>query len=74
MDPDLILSLGLLFGCLSVPAIMSAISDGRSPRGSTITLAIALALIGFAVISKPGGYRIDEIPDAVFGTIGRFTR
>lgn len=73
MNPDLILTIGLILGALSVPAIMAAVSDGRAPRAPMLTILIAGGLILAAFYLKPGGYRMEEIPDAFFGVIGSFT-
>ncbi|MFD3190313.1 hypothetical protein ACFMPD_08570 [Sedimentitalea sp. HM32M-2] len=71
MDPDLTLTLGLLIGVLSIPSILSAVTDGRAPRASALTILIAGGLILFAVSSKPGGYQIDQIPEVVLGVVAR---
>ncbi|MQQ10440.1 hypothetical protein GFB49_18395 [Epibacterium sp. SM1979] len=72
MDPDLCLIVGLGLGVLSVPALLSAISDSRAPRSGGLTLLVAVSLIAFAVNQKPGGYSIEQIPDVFFGVVGRF--
>ncbi len=72
MDPDLFLTLGLIIGALSIPSILSAMSDRRAPRASALTILIAGGLILGAVMLKPGGYRIEQIPDVFFSSIARF--
>ncbi len=72
MDTDLALTLGMLLIALAVPAIMSAIADGRSPRVPAVVLLIGGGLILYALGEKPGGYRLHEIPDAFFGVLGRY--
>ncbi len=72
MDTDLALVLGLIIGGFSVPSVMSALSDRRAPRASMITILIAGALIVYAMSTKPGGYRFEQIPDVFFGVISRF--
>lgn len=72
MDPDLALTLGLVIGGFSIPSIMSAITDGRAPRASALTILIATALVLYALTTKPGGYTLNQIPDAFFGVLGRF--
>jgi len=73
MDPDLLLVLGLIIAGLSVPSILSAISDGRSPRASMVTILIAGAMVLYAVNTKPGGYTVRDVPDAFISVIARFT-
>ncbi len=63
MNPDVSLVLGLIVAGFSVPSILSAISDGRSPRASAVTVLIAGGLILYALQSQPGGYTLAEIPD-----------
>lgn len=72
MDPDLSLSLGLIVGAFSVPAILSSISDGRAPRAPMLTILIAFGLIVYAAYTKPGGYNFEDIPDVLIGTIASF--
>ena len=72
MDTDLALVLGLIIGGFSIPSIMSAFSDRRAPRASMVTILIAGALIVYAMITKPGGYRLEQFPDVFFGVISRF--
>ena len=72
MDTDLALILGLIIGGFSIPSVLSAISDRRSPRASALTIFIAFGLLIYAMTSKPGGYQIDQIPDVFFSVIGRY--
>lgn len=54
MDTDLALVLGLIIAALSIPSVLSAISDRRAPRASAITILIAGGLILFAIQGNPG--------------------
>jgi len=72
MDTDLALILGLVIGGFSIPSILSAMSDRRSPRASALTILIAFGLLFYAMTAKVGGYRIDQIPDVFFSVLGRF--
>jgi hypothetical protein len=72
MDPDLALTLGLIIGGFSVPSILSAVTDGRAPRASALTILIAASLVFFALATKPGGYELNQIPDVFFGVLARF--
>lgn len=73
MDPDLSLVIGLVVGVFAVPAIVSAVSDGRPPRVAALALIVSGGLIVYAITTKPDGYTMDMIPDVVFKVIGRFT-
>lgn len=70
MEPDLCLIVGLVLAVLSLPALLSAISDSRAPRGGGLTLLVAVGLVAYAVNQKPGGYSFEQIPDVFFGVIG----
>ncbi|MGJ8617710.1 MAG: hypothetical protein ACSHWS_12795, partial [Sulfitobacter sp.] len=70
MDPDLALVIGIVLGVLSVPSILSAISDRRAPRASALTILIAGGLILYATQNKPGGVTLDEIPDIFVSVVG----
>ncbi|KEJ90908.1 hypothetical protein [Sulfitobacter donghicola] len=72
MDTDLALVLGLIIAALSVPSILSAISDKRAPRASAITILIAGGLIVFAIQGKPGGYNMEQIPDVFVNVFARY--
>ncbi|KIC14891.1 MULTISPECIES: hypothetical protein [unclassified Leisingera] len=71
MDTDLALILGLVIAAFTVPSVMSSLSERRPPRASILTILIAISLIAYAVVQKPGGYAIDEIPDVFFRVVGR---
>lgn len=72
MDTDLALVIGLILLALSIPSILSALSDRRAPRASAITILIAGGLIVFAMQGKPGGYQLAEMPDVFVGVVARF--
>ena len=69
MEPDLALVIGLVIVAFSVPAIMSAVSDRRAPRTSMVTLILGGSLAVYALAQKPGGYRIEEIPETFIRVI-----
>ncbi len=72
MDTDLVLIVGIVIAALSIPSILSAISDKRAPRASAITVLIAGGLILFAIQGKPGGYRLEQLPDVLVSVIARY--
>jgi hypothetical protein len=72
MDSDLALVIGLVLAALTVPSILSALSDRRAPRASAITILIAGGLIVFAIQDKPGGYRLEQLPDVFISVIARY--
>ena len=72
MDPDLALVLGVILGALSVPSILSALSDKRAPRASALTVLIAGGLILYAANQLPGGIALDQIPDKFVSVLARY--
>ena len=74
MDPDLALTLGILVGAFSIPSILSAISDGRAPRASMVTILIGGALVLYAMSANPGGYEVSQVPDVFLSTLGNLIR
>ncbi|MEX0284658.1 MAG: hypothetical protein AB3N23_08605 [Paracoccaceae bacterium] len=74
MDADLALVLGIIVAGFSIPSIISALGDGRSPRASMVTILIAGGLILYAISTKPGGYTLEQVPEAFVNVIAPFVR
>ena len=74
MDADIALVLGLVIAILTIPSVLSAFLDDRPPRASAITILIAGALILYAIMTRPGGIPIAQVPDIVMTVIARFLR
>ncbi len=72
MDQDLALILGLIVGGFAIVGMLSAISDGRGPRASAVTVLISGGLIIYALATKPDGYTLAQLPDVFFGVLARF--
>ena len=72
MDPDTTLVVGMVMAVLAIPAIVSALSDGRAPRAAAIMAILAGGLMVYAINEKEGGYRIKDLPDVVYHVIGDF--
>ncbi|MBV6635273.1 MAG: hypothetical protein KI788_05145 [Mameliella sp.] len=71
MEPDMMLVTGMGLVVLSLPAIISAWSDNRAPRVGVLVLFGGAGLVFWAFREKDGGYRPQDIPDAVYGVIGQ---
>jgi len=71
VDTDLLFVLGIALVVLSLPAIVSALIDGRAPR--TPALLIAASMIGYAILQRPMAYNFDQIPDVFARVIARYT-
>ncbi len=72
MDPDLFFVIGILVVGFSVPAIISAFSEGRAPRAAAIMILIGGGLMSIAIYNKPTGYSISGIPDVFVNVVGRY--
>ncbi|MFC4667280.1 hypothetical protein ACFO5X_01830 [Seohaeicola nanhaiensis] len=74
MTPDELLTTGLVLCALAIPAMASALVDGRPPRSAMLTLLIAFGLIIWAERVNPGGYRLADVPTAFYSVIGSILR
>jgi hypothetical protein len=72
MDTDLALVVGIVLGALSIPSILSALTDRRAPRASALTIMIGGGLILYAVQTKAGGYTFEQIPTIFTNVIARY--
>ena len=72
MDADLALVLGLAVAVFSIPAIVSALSDGRTPRVAAIAVMIGGGMMVWAISQRPGGYPLGEIPATVVKVVARY--
>lgn len=74
MTLDFYFVLGLVLGVLSIPSIISAYSDGHTPRFSAIIVVIAGGLMAYAASNKPGGYELGEIPTVFMSVVSQIIR
>ena len=72
MDLELIFVLGCVLTAFSIPAIVSAFSDGRTPRYLVVIILIGVVMIGYAVNGRPGSFTFDTLPDVFAKVIGRY--
>lgn len=73
MDSDLAIVMGGVLACLAIPSLLSAFSDERRPRLGGILLVLSAGCILYAARTKPGGYRMEELPEVFFNVLGRFS-
>ncbi|MCK0121291.1 MAG: hypothetical protein ABJO29_02385 [Yoonia sp.] len=71
MDSDVLFVVGFIIAVLSIPAIVSAFSDNRSPRVPAIVVLIGALMIGYAINERPGAYNFDTLPDVFVRVIGK---
>lgn len=74
MNNDVMFVIGLVLAAFSIPPILGALFDGRSPRAAAIVVMVAGGLMALAINNNPGGYSIADIPDVFVSVIGRFMR
>jgi len=72
MDLDLVFVLGCVIALFSIPAIISAFSDSRTPRYPMLIIVIGAVMITYAVNERPGAYSFETLPDVVMRVIGRY--
>ena len=72
MSPDLAMVIGVVLGVLSVPAILSAFSEGHAPRVAAFTILVGGSLVLWALTQKPGGYTLIDIPNAFVRVMAQF--
>ena len=69
MLSDYLLTIGLVIGLFSIPAMLSAYADQRPPRASMAAFILAAATMAFAYTQKPGGYAPMDVPNVVVEVI-----
>ena len=72
MDADLAMVVGIVLAVLSIPSILSAVTDRRSPRASAITILIAGGLIVFALRENPRRYSFENLPEVFVSVAADF--
>lgn len=72
MDPDLFLVIGLIIAVLTIPAMLTAFTEGRTPRAAAILVLISGVLIVLALSRYPNGYSIADIPNAFVRVFDRY--
>jgi hypothetical protein len=72
MDPDLAFIIGIFLAVFSIPSIMSALSDGRSPRVAAVMIVAGGALVVWAIRNNPNGYRFSDIADTLLRVVGKY--
>lgn len=71
MDPDLVLTLGIIILVLSLPSLLSAWVDGRVPRLGAIMCVSGIGMILGALMTKPGGYAFTDVPGVMLAVVTR---
>lgn len=74
MQFDMYLVLGIIVLALSVPSVLNAVLEGHAPRIAAISLLVGGGLVAYAVAQKPGGYTLEDIPEAFVRVVAHYTR
>ena len=72
MDADLFLTVGITLGVLTIPSLLSAWTESRTPRFGAIMLMAAAGLIALALSQRPGGYKFSDIPHVMLDVVARY--
>ena len=72
MDSDLILVIGIVVMLFTIPAIISAFSEGQAPRSAAIMVMIGGGLVALAIYNSPTPYTIGGIPDVFVQVVARY--
>lgn len=72
MDLDLLFVLGICLAVFMVPAVVSAILDGRTPRTPAFLVIVSGLLIGYPILEKPSSYSFSGIPNTFTSVIARY--
>jgi formate-dependent nitrite reductase membrane component NrfD len=71
MDTDLVLTIGIVLLVLSLPSLLSAWAESRTPRLGAVMIVVALGMILAALWVKPGGYMFNQVPDVMISVVAR---
>lgn len=69
MNADYLMTIGLVLGLFSIPAMLSSYAEARVPRGSMAAFILAGALIVFAYSQNPQRYAVAQLPNVVVTVI-----
>jgi hypothetical protein len=72
VDPDLFLTIGVVLGVLTIPSLLSAWTDGRTPRFGAIMVFVAVIMVAVAANNKPTGYQISDVPTIMLNVVSRY--
>ena len=74
LTQDLLLVIGIVIAGFAIPAILGAWSERRSPRTPAIMIMIGGSLILLAISQKPGGYTLEDVPNAFVRVVAHYLR
>ena len=71
MDWDLILTVGIMLLLLSLPSFLGGLGEGRLSRTGVLLVVLAAGLCSWAMLSRPEGYALQDIPQAMLRVLAR---
>lgn len=72
MSMDLTFVAGCITLFFAIPAIVSAYSDGRTPRYPAMIVMIGGVMVFYAVSQRPGAYTLETLPDVFLRVVAHF--
>lgn len=72
MDFDLIFVAGLIIAAFSIPALVSAFSDRRFPKGALVALIVGGVMVFYPAQQRPGNYTLDTVDDVFVSVVARY--
>lgn len=72
MDIDLIFVLGIVIGAFSIPALVSAFSERRTPRMAAIFMMACGVMITYAVQMREEPYVLEDLDDVFLTVLARY--
>ncbi|NKW91294.1 hypothetical protein HGD87_02000 [Rhodobacteraceae bacterium R_SAG9] len=69
MATDYLITVGLVVGLFSIPAMLAAYADNRFPRNAMAAFILSAAAITVAFILNPARYSVADLPNVVIRVI-----
>ena len=69
MTTDYLMTVGMVIGLFSIPAMLSAYADDRFPRGPMAAFILSATIIAIAWMMNPTAYSVAELPNVVVRVI-----
>jgi hypothetical protein len=62
MATDYLITIGLVVGLFSIPAMLAAYADNRMPRTAMGAFGLSAAVIAMTIILNPARYSVADLP------------
>lgn len=72
MEPDILLTIGVLTLLPTIPMIFNGLKEGVAPKFAMLMTLVSFGCIAVAFTQKPQGYPINEIPSVIMGVFNRY--